>query len=98
MLALVVDHSAPQHLRLTEVAPPNPRPSEALVQVVAVSVNSGDVQDGVLGSPDGTVPGWEAAGVVERAAADGSGPPAGTPVVSLSLALGGWAELRAVEA
>lgn len=97
MLALVVDHSATHGLRLEEIAPPEPGAHEALVRIVAASVNYGDLQDGVAGAPDGTVPGWEAAGVVERAAADGSGPAVGTPVVSLTHD-GGWAELRAVEA
>lgn len=97
MLALIVDHSTAHGLRLGEIPPPEPGPHEALVRVVAVSVNFGDLKDGVAGAPDGTVPGWEAAGIVERAALDGSGPAIGTPVVSLALN-GGWAELRAVEA
>lgn len=98
MQALIVDHSTAHGLRMDEIPPPEPGPHEALVRVAAVSVNYGDLQDGVAGAPDGTVPGWEAAGIVERAAADGSGPAVGTPVVSLALGGGGWAELRAVEA
>ncbi len=43
----------------------------------------------------GEVPGWDSAGVVARAAADGSGPPVGTRVVGFS-GESGWAERRAV--
>lgn len=96
MHALLVDHSAPSGLRLGETADPEPAPHQALVRVTAASLNFGEVVHFISELPDGAVPGWDAAGVVERAAADGSGPPAGTPVLTLGLD-GGWAELRAVD-
>lgn len=94
MRALLVDSSAPSGLRLGETADPEPAPHEALVRVTATSLNHGEIAHRNE-APEGTVLGWDAAGVIERAAADGSGPAAGTPVVTLGEA-GGWAELRAV--
>ncbi len=95
MRALLVDHSAPSGLRLGETADPEPAPHQVLVRVTATSLNYGEVAHRTE-APEGTVLGWDAAGVVERPAADGSGPAAGTPVVTLG-ADGGWAELRAVD-
>ncbi|MEU9123411.1 zinc-binding dehydrogenase [Streptomyces sp. NPDC048506] len=94
MRALVVDHSAPGRLALGEVADPVPGPDEVLVRIQAVSLNYGELpksDDAV----EGTVPGWDAAGVVERAAASGRGPRPGDRVITLGRN-GGWAELRAV--
>ncbi|MGW1713194.1 zinc-binding dehydrogenase [Streptomyces sp. NPDC002156] len=98
MRALAVDHTSPGHLSLTDVPDPRPAAHEALVRVEAVSLNFGEVFHGAAdpATPDGTVLGWDAAGVVVRAAADGSGPAEGERVVTLGEA--GWAELRATPA
>ncbi|MFF2325307.1 MULTISPECIES: zinc-binding dehydrogenase [unclassified Streptomyces] len=96
MRALLVDRSAPAGLRLGEAPDPELAPNQALVRVAATSLNYGEVRLGLEHAPDGAVLGWDAAGVVEKAAADGSGPAAGTPVVTLG-ADGAWAELRAVD-
>ncbi|MEU5397815.1 zinc-binding dehydrogenase [Streptomyces sp. NPDC005963] len=96
MRALIVDRSAPGQLRLAEVPDPVPAPHQALVRVAAISPNPAEFRYILPGAPDGTVLGWDAAGVVERAAADGSGPAVGTSVTTLGLG-GGWAELRAVD-
>lgn len=94
MLALVVTADHP-HVTLAEVADPQPLPSEALVDVKAFSLNRGEVRHLATRTP-GEVAGWDLAGVVAEAAADGSGPPAGTRVVGLKFPPGAWAQRTAV--
>jgi len=94
MRAVVVDPALPDHLGLREVAPPAPAPAEALVRVNAFSLNLGEVKSAMT-SPAGARPGWDLAGTVEQAAADGSGPPVGARVVGF-VGSGAWAELVAV--
>ena len=92
--ALVADRSAPGHVALREAPAPTPAASEAVVAVEAVSLNRGEVR-ALQHAADGWRPGWDLAGVVVAAAADGSGPPAGTRVVGLAVS-GAWAERVAV--
>ena len=92
--AVVVDPGAPNRLALADVEEPSPTPSEALVRVAAVSLNRGEVRRAESSEP-GFRPGWDLAGTVERAAADGSGPPEGSRVVGF-LPSGAWAELACV--
>ena len=94
MQAIVVDPQAPQRLGFQAPDPPTPAATEALLRVEAISLNRGEVVYRVHGAA-GTRLGWDLAGVVDQAAADGSGPVRGTRVVGL-LHSGAWAERVAV--
>ena len=95
MRAVVVDRAIPGGLAMRMIDEPLPRMCKALVRVAATSLNRGEVEQALTGSRTGTRLGWDLAGVIEVAAVDGSGPPAGTRVVGVVRA-GAWAELVAV--
>ncbi len=94
MKAIVTDPQAAGHFILSEVEQPTPAPSQALVRVAAISLNRGEVRR-AFSAQERYTPGWDLAGVVEQAAADGSGPKAGARVVGY-LPTGAWAEQVAV--
>src|SRR4051794_13727510 len=94
MLGHVTDPSAPGGLARRELPDPSPGPHDALIEVRAYAVNRGELSL-LEQRPDGWLPGQDVAGVVARAAADGSGPPEGVRVVGLADG-GGWSEHVAV--
>ena len=60
MHAIVVDPEAPGRLAIKEVEAPQAGPSEALVQVEAISLNRGEVL-GAMHAEAGWRPGWDLA-------------------------------------
>jgi NADPH:quinone reductase-like Zn-dependent oxidoreductase len=97
MRAVVYDPDRPSNLRFADVDEPVVGPSEVLIDVAAFALNFGELHWIDRMRQPGEVPGWDAAGVVTQAAADGSGPPVGSRVVGFDGA-GGWAQRRAVPA
>jgi NADPH:quinone reductase-like Zn-dependent oxidoreductase len=93
MRAVVYDPQAPVNLSFSDVAEPVPADDEVLVDVKAIALNFGEIHWIADARQPGEVPGWDSAGVVIRAAADGSGPPVGSRVVAFHWA-GGWAQRR----
>ncbi|UVK50590.1 zinc-binding dehydrogenase [Mesorhizobium sp. AR02] len=94
MRALVISPDGATGLTICEVEEPRPLGNEALVSVHATSLNRGELRLLSI-RPKGWIPGQDVVGVVERAAADGSGPAVGTRVVAL-VDEAGWAERVAV--
>lgn len=93
MRALAAAPSSPSLLEIRDVAEPEPEARQAIVDVHAVSLNRGECAP-LRTADEGWRPGWDLAGVVARAAADGSGPREGARVVGWVNG-GAWAE-RAV--
>ena len=89
--AIVVDHEAPGRLAIRPAQLRDPDRDEVRVRVTAISLNRGETRRALQMAEPGWRPGWDFAGIVERAAADGSGPAAGARVVGI-LPSGAWAE------
>ncbi|MFN0071397.1 MAG: zinc-binding dehydrogenase [Chloroflexota bacterium] len=94
MLALYAAPRTPQVVEIREAPDPTPSAHEALVRVRATSLNLGETRR-TSQATDAWRPGWDVAGEVLQAAADGTGPAAGTRVVGL-VRSGAWAEQAAV--
>jgi NADPH:quinone reductase-like Zn-dependent oxidoreductase len=89
--AVVVDSAMPGRLAIKPVELRDPDRDEAGVRVTAISLNRGETRRALQVAEPGWRPGWDFAGIVETAAADGGGPKRGTRVVGI-LPSGAWAE------
>src|SRR2546423_7614087 len=89
--AVVVDPTAPGKLAIEPVELRDPDRDEVTVRVTAISLNRGETRRAVQQAEPGWRPGWDFVGVIETAAADGSGPKPGMRVVGI-LPSGAWAE------
>ena len=94
MLGYLTDSSAPSGIARRDLPEPRPGPADVLVEVAAFAINRGELSL-IERRPDGWTPGQDVAGVVAAAAADGTGPQAGTRVVGMA-DWGGWSERVAV--
>ena len=75
MRALLIDHKAPNHLRLGEAPDPVPGPGQALIQVVGTSLNRGEVAFRAPAAAEASVLGWDASGIVVTQALMAAGRP-----------------------
>jgi NADPH:quinone reductase len=89
--AVVVDPDAPGRLAIRLAELRDPDRDEVQVRVTAISLNRGETRRALQVAAPGWRPGWDFSGVVEREAADGSGPKSGSRVVGI-LPSGAWAE------
>lgn len=95
MRGFITDRSAPRGLRLADDLPePEPAPDELVLDVRAAGVNRGELALLAVRDQDWR-PGQDVAGVVRRAAADGSGPAEGTSAVAI-VDGAGWSQRVAV--
>ena len=94
MLGHITDPNAPGGLDLRNLPDLAAGEHHVLVEVRAYAINRGELSL-VEQRSDGWMPGQDLAGVVVRAAADGTGPPEGTRVVGLADD-GGWSQLAVV--
>lgn len=95
MNAYVTSPDAAGGIQLGQLPDVRPDSNQALVTVNCFSLNRGELTSARRNSAGRPI-GWDIAGVVAVAAADGSGPAIGSRVVGFSRASRGWAEQVAI--
>lgn len=96
MRAIVHRPGETHGLAFAEVPQPEAAPHQALITTQHIALNFGELKYVAEMRKPGEVPGWDASGIVTRAAADGSGPQVGARVVGFG-GSGAWAQVRAVD-
>jgi NADPH:quinone reductase-like Zn-dependent oxidoreductase len=94
VLGYITDPQADGGLDRRELPDPTPGDHDVLIDVRAFAVNRGELSL-LADRSDGWLPGQDLAGIVARAAADGSGPPEGARVVGVADGAA-WSELAVV--
>jgi len=97
MRAIMTNAPLLGRIGLGQVEDAEPLPHEVVVHVQTISLNQGEIRKALDDAPSGWVPGWDFAGVVQRAARVGAGPAEGDRVVGF-LEEGAWKERVAVPA
>jgi len=96
MDAIFTDPGSRTGFTFRKTAIPEAAPDQALIKVKAFSLNQGETRTALAATTSYT-PGWDFAGVVVKAAADGSTPRTGTRVFGY-VAQGSWANYLAAPA
>jgi NADPH2:quinone reductase len=90
MRAIVTNPGSDPRFIVTECPVPVPAPNQALIRVTAFSLNQGEVRT-AMAATTSYIPGWDFAGVIIKAASNGSSPKEGTRVFGF-VPQGAWAE------
>jgi NADPH:quinone reductase-like Zn-dependent oxidoreductase len=94
MQALLSDPDTSAGVRFGQAPEPVPLAGEVLIEVERFTLLARNLEHAAT-LPPGSIPGFDAVGVVRRAAEDGTGPAPGTRVATLMTG-NAWAQLRAV--
>lgn len=90
MRGIVTNPGSDPRFNITECPVPVPAPHQALIRVTAFSLNQGEVRTAITATTN-YIPGWDFAGIIVKAAANGTSPKEGTRVFGF-VAQGAWAE------
>ena len=90
MRAIVTSPGSDPRFTVTACPIPVPAPNQALIRVIAFSLNQGEVRTAMTATTQ-YIPGWDFAGIIIKAASNGHSPKEGTRVFGF-VPQGAWAE------